>query len=96
MGINITQTRVNVGNPHRVLGGFSFVHQLGTFQVGHQYSIKQRCITRRGFLCHSANFGAARNRNGARFALQFAQNKFEQGGFTRAVSPNEANFLAIW
>jgi hypothetical protein len=95
MGVDIGETKLNLGDPMRVGSGLGFLQQAGAFDIGGKHRVDQRGFTAWGFLRHGADLGIARQADGARFRLEIAQDQMEEGRFAHAIAPDEADLVAV-
>ena len=96
IGVDIGQTGMDVGDAMRIICGFGFGHQFGAFHIGGQNGVQQGHLVAGHFLTDAANARAGGQGDGAGFRRNIPTDQVEQRGFTRAIAPDQAHFVARW
>ena len=94
VGVDRQQAFVHVAQPVRVGTRFGLGHQRGAFHIGFEHGFERRCRAAWGFLRDIAQPGAAGHVDRAFVRLDLADDRLDQRGFARAVSPDQADACA--
>ncbi|CUH75098.1 hypothetical protein TRM7557_00221 [Tritonibacter multivorans] len=93
-GVDIGQARLDFGNPSGITGGLGLGHQVCAFCVCRQNCVEDCDLGRRHFLRDTADAGLIGQFNAATLQHQFATDQAEEGGFSGAIAPHNADLMA--
>ena len=95
MGVYVGQPRVNLGDAVGVVGGLRLGEQLRAFDIGGQHGVDQAHVAARRFLGDNAQARFRGPRDGAAVGRHLTSYQAEQGRFTRAVTTDQRNAMAL-